>query len=97
MNQPQLSLGRLRLALKSLCVVCVLHHPVTRTSFPAAALPKEEAVGKSEIIKASVMHLVQINGRCSSTCHAGDEALYATLQKTVKVFFKRSSAPLTCC
>jgi hypothetical protein len=33
-----------------------LHHPVTRTSFPAAALPKGVAVRKSEIIKASVMH-----------------------------------------
>ena len=58
MNQPQLSLGRLRLALKSFCVSVSLHHPVTRTSFHAAALPKEEAVGKSEIIKASVVHLV---------------------------------------
>jgi hypothetical protein len=63
-----------------------LHHPVTRTSFPAAALPKGEAVRKSEVIKASVMHLSKST---TSSLHAGEEALYATLQKTVKVFHAR--------
>jgi hypothetical protein len=41
-----------------LCFFTSVHHPVTRTSFHAAALPEEEAVRKGEIIEATVMHLV---------------------------------------
>jgi hypothetical protein len=55
-NQPQLSLGRLRLALKSSCV-SVFTSSGDAHKLSAAALPKEEAVRKSEIIKAAVMHL----------------------------------------
>ena len=50
--------GKVAAGFEIFCVSVSLHHPVTRTSFHAAALPKEEAVRKSEITKASVMHLV---------------------------------------
>jgi hypothetical protein len=41
-----------------LCLFTSSHHRVTRISFHAAALPEEEAVRKSVIVKPSVMHLV---------------------------------------
>jgi hypothetical protein len=48
----------LRLALKSSCVFGLFTSPGDPRKLSAAALLKEEAVRKSEIIKAGLMHLV---------------------------------------
>jgi hypothetical protein len=61
-NQPQLSLGRLRLVSNSFCVVCFSTSPGDAHKLSRNRSPHEEAVRKSEIIKASVMHLSKSPG-----------------------------------
>ena len=55
---------------------------MTLASFHAAALPKEEAVRKRKVIKASVMHFVQIAPADRLTSHAERRG---TIRKAAKI------------